>query len=258
MLEENKRLYEEVADVIIPEWRKLNKNDLIRKAVEVGPKSYLYDGYISAIMYKYWNKIDSYYYRCKFVTTPEDIHTWLASSVMYAIEHHAWDDPTKAIYNDPNGPDKVVNRSMECRRLTFYQQLNRYNRKINSDALSLDSLTDDYKDFVMPTENNSVEVEYHDMISRYFNSGEKIIAFILDAIMYEDIFGDDIEIKRLYSHLRKFDDIDTRIFSDRYGLEVNLVGEAMHELQSMSVNKFKKTVEYNLLRLNFKLGKEDI
>ena len=258
MLEDNKRLYEEVANAILTDWKSQNKNDLIRKAVEVGKNSYLYDGYISAIMYKYWNKIDSYYYRCKFVTTPEDIHTWLASSVLYAIEHHAWDDPEKGIYNDPNGPDKVVNRSMECRRLTFYQQLNRYNRKINSDVLSLDSLTEDYKDYIMPSENKSVDIEYHDMVSRYFESGEVVVSFILDAIMYEDIFSDTLEVKKLYAHLRKFDEVDSQIFAARYGLALDKVVEAITDLQSMSVMKFKKTVEYNLLKLNYKLGKEDI
>ena len=80
------------------------------------------DAYIAAIMLRYWNKLDSYYYKCKLVITPEEVHTWLTIAVMYAINKKPWENPKMGIYNDETGPDKVINRIIESKRLTFYQQ----------------------------------------------------------------------------------------------------------------------------------------
>ena len=145
MLDEYKKLYEEIATAGLPEWKTINKNELIKTASYL-ENGYLKDSYVAAIMLNYWNKIGKFYSKCKLVTSPEDIHTWLTISVLYALDRKPWESENSSIYNDPNGPDKVINRCMECRRITFYQQLNRYNRKINSAILSLDSLVEDYKD----------------------------------------------------------------------------------------------------------------
>ena len=76
MLEETRKIYLETADNNLPGWRKIDKNDLIKTAADLdnGP---LKDGYMSAIMLTYWNKIIKYYNKCSMVTSPEDIHTWL-------------------------------------------------------------------------------------------------------------------------------------------------------------------------------------
>lgn len=247
MLEENKEIYENMADVMVPNWREMDKNDLVRKACEV--KDYERDGYVSAIMLKYWSKLNNYYYKCKLVTTPEDVHSWLVTAVMYAIERQPWKNPKMSVYNDKNGPDKVINRIIESKRLTFYQQLNRYKRKINSAILSLDTLTDEFKDIFMPNYNDEYNFESIELVLRYFNQQEYMIAFIIDAIIYGDILRNEQYIKNLSIHLRKLDNKFCEEFAERYNLPLEKVIEGSKYIVNLSTNKMKRKIEYNMIRL---------
>ena len=98
MLDEYKKLYEEVATAGLPEWKTINKNDLIKTASYL-ENGYLKDSYVAAIMLNYWNKIGKFYSKCKLVTSPEDIHTWLTISVLYALDHKPWESEKSSIYN---------------------------------------------------------------------------------------------------------------------------------------------------------------
>ena len=252
MLEENKQLYKEVADNVIPDWEKINKNELIRLASKCENKR-LKDGYFSAIMLKYWNKIDSYYYKCRLVTTPEDIHQWLSDAILYAIERTPWEDPSMNIYEDPNGPDKVINRIVESTRLTFYQQLNRYKRKINSNLMSLDSLSDDYKDLFSPIYRDNYDFEVHEFIIKSFNKQDYLLSFIIDAIIYEDVFKGGIEIRKVIHHLKRLDDTFAKNFAERYNLDYEKVKESLQYVVKLSPLMLRKKIHYNLIKLKEEL-----
>lgn len=249
MLEQNKEIYQQTADSLIPDWRKQNKNDLIIQASNC-TDSRLKDAYISAIMLRYWNKLDSYYYKCRLVTTPEDIHTWLVIAVMYAIDRKPWEDPAQAIYGDPNGPDKVINRIVESKRLTFYQQLNRYKRKINGGITSLDTLMDEYKDVFAPSYNEDFSVEYETLVVHYFNVKDYFMSFLIDAIMYEDVMDENGLSKRKFSaHLRNIDDLYCEVFAERYNLPLDKVKQSVTYVNNISSYNLKNKIEYSLIRL---------
>ena len=234
----------------------MNKNELIITASEE-ESSYKKDGYISAIMYKYWNKIDSYYYKCKLVITPEDAHTWLVKSLMYAIEHKAWQDPDSTIYQDPTGPDKVINKYMECARLTFYQQLNRYKRKINGAIRSLDSLTEEYKDVFSPYINDDYTIEYDEMVVEYFNKEDYFMAFFIDALLYEDVYNEDgLSNRKISLHFHSLDTFYCEMFAFRYSLTLKNVIEANKTVKNLSSYNMKKNIEYNTIRLQKRLKGE--
>ena len=254
MLEENKRIYESKANTIVPDWKSRNKNDLIISASECTDER-LKDGYIAAIMLKYWSKIDSYYYKCKLVTTPEDIHSWLVTAVLYALKHKPWENPKYTVYKDENGPDKVINRIIESKRLTFYQQLNRYKRKINSAITSLDSLVEDYKDVFVPSYNDSSNVECNNLVCMYFDKKDYFMAFMLDAIFYEDVMSKDgLNKRRLSVHIKNIDDIYCNIFADRYDIPLNKVTFAAPYVTNMSSYNMKNKIEYNLIKLKSIIG----
>ena len=248
VLSENKLIYEEIANASLPNWKTIDKNELIKVASELpnGPER---DSYVSAIMLRYWNKISRFYSKCKLVATPEDVHMWLTMAVLYALDNKPWENPNSSIYGDKNGPDKVVNRVMECRRITFYQQLNRYNRKINSAILSLDSLTDDFKDMVTPIYEDSILIEISDLVSSKFNQGEHMMAFIIDAIIRHGLKNTESDYKKFVTYLRKMNESFCTEFSGIYDLSIESVAEAANKINLLSNPDLRRWVEYNLIRI---------
>jgi hypothetical protein len=253
VLEEYKKIYREIADIAVPNWETINKNELIREAI-VNKNSESFDGYMSAIILKYWNKMCSYYYKCRLVITPEDAHAWVVQSILYAIENQPWTKEDSSIYNDKNGPDKVVTRYLECLRLTFYQQLNRYNRKVNSLALSLENLAEDYLDAYTPKIEEDSRLLYKDMIENYFNKKEYIKSFILDIILYDYDMNKNFSRKRLVTMLRSLDNSYYKIFSKRYNIEETKVQNAVQKTKKLTLHKLKNLTELILIQLKEDLG----
>ena len=249
MLEGNKRIYEATAKSLIPDWEDINKNELIIRASKCEDES-MRDAYIAAIMLRYWSKMERYYYKCQLVTSPEDIHTWVTMAVLYALENKPWENPDSSVYQDPNGPDKVMNIYIESRRLTFYQQLNRYKRKINSAIGSLDSLVDDFKDVFMPTYNDEYDFVYNQIVADYFTKKDYFIAFMMDAILYEDVMSDGLLNRRkLASHIRNIDDEFCKIFAERYNIPLDYVKYSTQFVTKLSSYNMNKKIEYGLARL---------
>lgn len=248
MLEETRKIYEECANSQIPNWKNIDKNDLVREASKL-PNGSLRDGYVAAIILNYWTKLQKYYYKCSMVTTPEDIHTWLVIAVMYAIERKPWENPEASLYEDDNAPDKIINRIIESKRLTFYQQLNRYNRKINSNTLSLDTLTDDYKDLFIPTSYDDYNIEIYELIKEYFDKKDYFMSFMIDAIVNENVIEDTLNKKRLASHFRHLDEDFVKRFSQMYNVSLKQVRDSLQYVNNISTYKFNNKVEYCLVLL---------
>ena len=248
MLDEYRLIYEEVASAGVPNWKEINKNELVRSASSI-ENGLLKDSYVAAIMLNYWHKIAKFYNRCKLVASPEDVHMWLTISVMYAIDTRQWENENSSVYQDPNAPDKIINRCMECRRITFYQQLNRFNRKINSAILSLDSLTEDYKDAVSPTSLDSYLYEVHDLIAKNFEIGEYLIALILNALLYETWEVSQGNIKKLVAYLKKLSITESEILSERYDIKPDIAVNAIKYCNSLTMDELRRKVQYSFIRL---------
>lgn len=232
MLESTKESYTQCADLYVPNWKEMSKNQLVLEAIE-HIKDNSYNGYISAIMLKYWNKMIAYYHKCKLVITPDDAHTWMVNAIMYAIDKHPWTNPKSSIYEDENGPDKVINRVLESRRATFYQQLNRYNRKINSALLSIESLSEEWADANTPYVEDESNLDLEGMVMECFKLKDYFYAFLLDAIIYEK-YTLHKHSKRLVTHLQSLDDEYCDIFACRYGLEFDRVKRASSYITRMN------------------------
>lgn len=249
ILEDNKKIYESVANSVLPNWQNTNKNELVFEAVKC-TNPIKKDAYISAIILKYWNKMIQYCYKTKLVATPEDVHSWLTAAVMYAIDNQPWNNPNSSIYQDKNGPDKVINRCMESRRVTYYQQLNRYNRKINGVIDSLDSLIDDYKDVFTPSKCDDYIFCYDETIKNYFNKEDYFVSFLLFIILYEDIVtANGFNKRKLFSYLRNLDDDLIKRFSKKYDFSEDKVREAASTMLNFTNKTINKKIEYNLLKL---------
>ena len=248
MLEETRLAYERCADAFIPDWKSLDKNILVKRAIIVENEA-LKNAYISAIMLKYWYKLTSYYYKTRYVTCPEDVHEWLTSAVMYAINNQPWENPKSSIYQDENGPDKVINRCMESRRVTFYQQLNRYKRKINSGVISLDNLVEEFRDSVLPEAHDTNNTEIYDIINTFIADKDYITVFILDTIFYVEVPKEDMLVPKFVSKIRETSDNYLTNLANKYGIAPKELIEYFAKFRSLSDYKLKRKVEYYLLRL---------
>ena len=251
MLEDAKKSYETLADTYIPGWRNADKNALIREAIKYKHKP-IYEGFVSAIMLKYWNKMLAYYHKCKLVATPEDAHSWLVQAVMYALDKHPWTRTDSSIHEDANGPDKVVNRVLESRRCTFYQQLNRYNRKINSALLSLESLSEDWADANTPSIEDEHKIDLDEFVIMCFNCKDYFYAFLLDAIIYEH-YSPYKQPKKLVSHLLSIDDDYCKLFACRYDRDLKRVIRASTYITNKSRKIMTDRVKASPRELKHKL-----
>ena len=124
-------------------WKTMNKNDLVNKYIEVEDNAELADAYMSAILCRYWGIIASFRKNSFRSIHDETIYyDWLTYAVMRAIDKRRWKDPQNKLYNDPNGPDKVINRCLKCARLGWYQQSNRPGKKANHATESIEQAAD--------------------------------------------------------------------------------------------------------------------
>ena len=258
MLDEYKQACKEAANAING-WETLSKNDLCRELVRNRSDKQLFNGYFSALMYRYWNLIPKFYLQSSNVASPEDCYDWLVTAITYAIEHTRWDDPDSTVYNDPNGPDKVINRCMKSVRLTYYQYINRKKRKDNFCQLSLDELKENL--------NNAFDVEDEDTsdidndlidlkgyIVSIFRKKDYFLAYLIDCIINEQVFEPTIEggvefsSKRLAKYLRQIDEDYCHRFSATYDLNLDEVLKTLKYCNFKSSN-IRSKIENSLLIL---------
>lgn len=196
MLDEYRELCKQSADVV-PGWKDMSKNDLCRAYVANKDNQILQNAYISAILYKYWNLISKYYYMSVNCATPEECYGWLVDSVACCVNLASWENPKSSIYNDPNGPDKVINRCMKCARLTYYQFINRKKRKDDFGLLSTDELRENCGDGVVEPRDfeqdyDSGEMIIRDYIVHEFHRKNYFVSFLLYYILRGDVFDTSI------------------------------------------------------------------
>lgn len=262
MLEANRKLFEERADRAVPGWRKANKNDLINKYIEYEHTDRaLADGYMSAILCRYWKAIDKYYATSYRSVSVETCYDWLIRSVLYAIQRRPWVDPNNKLYTDPNGPDKVVNRVIQSTRLGFYQQSNLPKRKVNFGTASLDALVedlgeaaplpeiDDFKDLPM-------EMDIKNFIVDAFKNQEYLLAFMVDGIINYEVFErikepsgnvySQFSLKKLSRHVRSLSPSYCERFSEDYGPAEEDVEKAAKIVRSFSRVKLQRIMNCNM------------
>lgn len=214
-----------------------------------------------ALVCKYWPLINKYYFLCNNVATQEDVYDWLIDSIQYALKHRRWEDPDSNIYQDPTGPDKVINRRMKCARLTFYQYINRKKRKDNFNIVQLEDMTslNNTEPLVIPHEDEignlstklSAEEYIHDLVLKK----EYFLAFMLDIIINEDIFDKEdlngyvFNPKKLAKHLRYINEDYCLAFENKYHISENMYQCYKKYCKNLSSNLIYNKIEYNLQKL---------
>ena len=263
MLESYREAHEKCAS-IIDGWKDMNKNDLINKYIEVENDKKLADAYMSAIICRYWSKISTYEMKSfKSVNDQTIYYDWLVSAILRAIKRRKWKDPNNKLYNDPNGPDKVVNRVIKCERLGWYQHSNKNCRKLNYGIDSLEFISEDRndcdnvsdivdsKDFI----NNGV-INIRSLVDGFIKKGEYVSAFVVNGIvnynMFDRVKGENgkkfifLNKKKLnrYINTLKYDDCST--FSYFFDKPIETVIEMKNKCKELSRNKIRKAIDRSL------------
>ena len=258
MLDEYKTGYQSAAQCI-PNWEHIDKNELCRECLKNENNSTLYNAYISALICIYWGLISKFYKISDNLATPLDCYNWLLDSIFYALKHRQWENPDSPIYNDPAGPDKVINRCMKSSRLIHYQYFNRKKRRKDYQHLSIEDFKEKFNGDSLDLEDETAAPDFEEMDTKQFildafNRKEYFLAFILDCICFEDVYeSEDDHIKFNIKRLCKaFKNIDTRylqIFSMRYDLPYDDVYQAAILSKNVNPNKLAAKIKDSLLRL---------
>lgn len=261
MLESYKKSYEDQADLYIKEnWREMNKNDLVNKYIEVEDNVTLANAYMCAIIYRYWNSLNNYCLKSCNSVSPEECYGWLLSAILWAVKHRKWKDPNNKLYNDPNGPDKVINRCIFSRRMGFYQSSNTYKRKRNFGLYSLESLMEDYGDAVyLPSpdklSDSDESLGIYNLTRNAFTNGDYVTAFIIDCIVYGDLFRSSrkkhlrFNKQGLITRLHRLDTTYITRFASTYDLKEEDVEAAGKRCRELSKGKLITVVKRSFKKL---------
>lgn len=243
LLDEYKELCRVSAE-IIPGWTHMSKNDLCRAYVANKSNPVLQNAYMSAILYKYWNLIGKYYYMSSNCVSPEECYEWLVDSVSCCVNLASWENPESTIYNDPNGPDKVINRCMKCARLTYYQFINRKKRKDDFNILSIDELRELFGNGCPEPSEDEQEFDLGSFLIREyileeFRRKNYFVCFLLQFVISENVF-DVVSSKQM----GKFSQLNIRKICR---MLCNITEEQIQQFcldNKTSIQDTRKAVEY--------------
>lgn len=259
MLDEYKELCRTAASSI-DGWENLSKNDLCRAYVQNKGNLDLQNAYISAIMYRYWNLIGKYYYQSANCASPEECYGWLVDSVACCVNLAAWENPNSSIYNDPNGPDKVINRCMKCARLTYYQFINRKKRRDSFGILSIDELKELYGNGTPEPSDPDQEFDVSqtmidDYVFQQFMRKNYFVSFLIYFIIYENVFDivsvdgekqSEFSIRKMCKLMNTIDDDMLHSFASHNDLSIDDVRKAHEYVKLISPSNMRKKITQTL------------
>lgn len=262
MLEEYKHIYEQKA-ASIDNYATISTTILCNKYIEYKPiNKDLAEAYLSAIVIRYWPLLSKYYANNYLVASPEDCYNWLITSILYALDKHKWLDPENKLFEDKNGPDKVIRKVMQSERLTFYQAINRRKRKINYLIQSLEELKEDFGDAVIEDESyveDNLDFVWKDYVVNIFNKKDYFLAFFIDAIVNIDCLDENslIDKQRVAKHFRNMTSDYLKIFSQFYDIPLPQVEKGYQYFSNYSSYKIYFQIDrcLNILRKDSKFIK---
>ena len=231
MLEEYKKLYEENAS-LIPNWKKLDRNDLCfyyvdNKDVLSEPMK---ESYLSAIICKFWHLIQYTFKKQDNsiqVINEEDCYDCLISSILYVLDKAVWKNEHSSLYNDKKAPEKAISiriKSISCNMK--YLSLFTSKKKINHLSYSLDELTEESSDGFYLKSFDEYDF-FEDFIYKYvvdkFNSGDYYKAIVFDMMCFENCFDEDnskFDCTKILKLINSIDDSYVSYFCTKYGINI--------------------------------------
>ena len=265
MLTTYKKSYERCADLFITEnWRKMNKNDLVNRYVEVEKDPQLANAYMSAIICRYWGAINKYYNSSYKSVDVQTCYEWLIQAILWAVQHKKWLEPGNKLQNDPNGPDKVINRCIMSVRLGFFQSSNTDKRRQNFGLDSLEGVEESEAKAALVPAFESEELDegtlsVRQLVDNAFDRKDYATAFVIDNIINYDVFKavrdeegvlhNTFNKKKLLHLLRAMNYNYCKTFAYYYNKPLDSVSQAVQECTSLSRTRLKTAVDRSMRSL---------
>jgi len=239
--------------------------------------------YYAALMLRYWYKIYEWNKTCVSCRLDiEEYAAWLNEAIRNAVLYRAWRDPANKLYNDPNGPDKVINRCLFSIRGENYQYFNKDKRKANYTCESLDKQVEQYGD--------SADVMTSSACNEYYNYNEGVggavqtliqrgkikSAIIVDAVTAQEAFNqykvekeiedfdidknenikvkakvaqEEFSIEKLARSIKRSDALYNEYFNNTYRVNRGLYTQAITELKALPVTRLVIKIQDTLMSL---------
>ena len=242
MLNEYKQIYKDNADLLDENWSALSKSELANLYIanKGTPKA---EYYLSALICKYWNMINSIYYKQGLKqATEEYCYNIVVESILNALDKHAWTEPTCSVYNDKKGPEKIITKCIMCTRANFYQAINYDMRIVNYTSNSLEAMQEDLSDGLL-LKTDSLKFDFtghfvHDYIKSKFEQCEYFIAILMDLlynINYSNNMGIDFksDLRKILRAISMLDDTYINYFAKEYELNKNEVTTAVKMIKDI-------------------------
>ena len=272
MLEtEYKTYYKRAAS--IPNWQKMNKNDLINLYIDHENEP-IGEAYFSAIVLRYWGNIGKYYLASKSSGfSIEDCYSWLIEAILYALEKRKWRDPNNSLSKDKNAPDKVVNRCIFSKRKENYYRSNRAVRKGNYAKVSYDQLNEDVGEdrnsFFVSDSNDINKTTYsYDMVMLIQNLMKKnkvLEGLVLNCLLSDDPYKHNLQTDRWKVNVEKVSNALLSYKSLNIGNKLSLdtstfdkVDGVLRDIKSLNKLRLNKCVNQALSNLKRNKDLEEI
>ena len=151
--------------------------------------------YISALILRFWSKIDKMYRENTVAPSLErqDFFWWLYEAIEYACKYRGWRDPSKNL-----NAQTCINKCIETIKLQKYYNLRLDKRKAVNYCVGLDDpvACNDKSDSAMTIADMLESEERYDdhssddvmtLVQSYINRNKIIEAIIIDSIAFNDV-----------------------------------------------------------------------
>lgn len=255
MLDETKRIYENCATALIPNWRDLDKNELCRKYIEFENDPDLASAYFSAIMISYWPKLSTK----NIVRLETGIYDILVDSVLKALKNRSWEDKNSSIYMDPNGPDKAINRIFKHTLINEYVKSNAQKYYADTSAKSLGVLEEETNGYISlgerdDTNDMCLSIDVQDFIRFNFKCKDYFMGFLVHIIAFDDCIEKDsskkfLSTKKVCHCIHHIDRNWCEKFGDMYGINVDTVEKASKYFSTLKTEILTQKIDWYIREL---------
>ncbi len=234
--------------------------------------------YISALILRFWHKIDKMY---KSNTVApcleyEDFFWWLYEAIEYACKYRGWKDPTKNL-----NAQQCINKCIDTIKLQKYYNLRLDKNKTVNYCTSMDTpLNGDGEDSAKTIGDMLESEEYIEdhssddvmmLVQSYINNNKIIEAILIDAIAFNDVrkhhkkviktknsLGEDIKYTehssefwpyRLVQIVSKLPDSYKATFMKKYNVSEEKLTTVLDALGKVNNQKIYKYLDKTLAEL---------
>lgn len=214
------------------------------------------NAYTSFLLCNAWNLLQRIYYVGNNAKLScEECYDIFIQTFQYVIENHVWDNPNSTLYKDENAFMKAMAVTIQCRKKNYIESKFKQKRIINNNIISLDSLYDDYVDgYFTQTEEPEYNISDYileEKIHYYFINKCYLTAFILDGILYNNVYDEhnNLDLRKLRKYLRNINDDFCKYFSYKYNLVFDEVKNSLVTFDSDNQALFDKKINTSFITL---------